>query len=201
MRTESLVRIGGIAIIPASAIALLGLIAQGLHIYRQVGGFGELIGGIVLVLALPALLVRMATRAGRLGLAGVLLITFVILDFQVVGGAMDAFVVPMLAAHGISTGAVPPALGVFFLLGVVAQLAGTALLAYTAIRRRPLPALAGWLWAASLLAAIVSLLPSPGVFDVVSGVLAFGGLMTAGASLGSGQQRETVATSPAPATA
>jgi hypothetical protein len=201
LKTETLARIGGIAIIPASAVALLGLIAQGAHIYEQAGGFAELVGGVVLVMALPALVVRMATRAGRLGLAGSLLVTFVVLDFQVIGGALDAFVVPMLAAHGISTKAVPPALGIFFLLGVVAQLPGTALLAYATIRRRPLPILAGWLWAASLLAAIIGFLPSAGVFDVVSGALAYCGLIVAGASLAFGGRHDAVAVSPGPAPA
>lgn len=201
MKTGTLIRIGGIAMIPASALALLGLIAQGTHTLQQAGGFAELVGGIVLVCALPALVVRMATRAGRLGLAGALLVTFVVLDFQVVGGATDAFVVPMLAGHGIPTKEVPPALGIFFLLGVVAQLAGTALLAYTTIRRRPLAVLAGWLWAASVVVAIVSLLPSAGVVDVVSGGLAYCGLMVAGASLASGGEVGSVAVSADPAAA
>lgn len=199
MKTESLVRIGGIAMIPASAAALLGLIAQGAHVYEQAGGFAELIGGLALVLALPVLVVRMATRAGRLGFAGALLITFVVLDFQVVGGAMDAFVVPMLQAHGISTKAVPPGLGIFFLLGVVAQLAGSGLLVYATLRRRPLPVLVGWLWAASLLAAILSMLPSAGVLDVVSGAFAYCGMIVAGTSLafGGGPEPAPVSASPA----
>lgn len=201
MKTQTLVRIGGIAMIPASAVALVGLIAQGAHVYQEAGGYAELVGGLVLVLALPALAARMATRAGRLGLTGTLLITFVILDFQVIGGVLDAFVVPMLAAHGISTKSVPPALGVFFLLGVVAQLPGTALLAYTTVRRRPLPVLAGWLWAASVLAAIISLLPSAGAFDVVSGVFAFCGLMVAGASLALAPQHDAALVSPSSAPA
>jgi hypothetical protein len=89
----------------------------------------------------------------------------------------------------------------FFLLGVVAQLPGTALLAYATIRRRPLPILAGWLWAASLLAAIIGFLPSAGVFDVVSGALAYCGLIVAGASLAFGGRHDAVAVSPGPAPA
>ncbi|NUP73785.1 MAG: hypothetical protein HOQ07_03925, partial [Sinomonas sp.] len=127
------------------------------------------------------------------------LITFVVIDFQIVGGAMGAFVIPTLAAQGSPTEP-PPALGIVFMLGMLAQLLGSAFIAYTTLRRRPVPVAVGWLWAASLLVEIASMVPGAGFLDALSGVLAMSALIVSGASL-AGAGRRDAATHPSPTAA
>ncbi len=199
MKSETLTRIAGIAIIPAAVLACAGLTAQTLHVLEGIGGAAEIVGGIVLVLAIPALTARMAAVAGKLGLAGALLATLVVICFQVIGGVMDGFILPFLTAHHLSREQMPHGLGLVFLVGAISQVIGLSLLAVATIRRRPVPALAGWCWAASAVAAVASFAPVGGaVFDTLSGVFAYAGFVIAGWSLVATERRET-RQAPAPA--
>ena len=184
MKAETLVRAGGIAMIPGAILACAGLMAQTLHTQEAAGGGAEMLGGIVLVLALPVLTGRLAVYAGRLGLAGGILVTLVVLDFQVIGGALDAFIRPFLAASHVSNLKMPTGLGLLFLAGTLFEVVSLALLAFATLRRHALPAPAGWCWAAALLTAVGGFAPVGGaVFDTLGAAFAYAGLVIAGWAL------------------
>lgn len=183
LKTDTLTRIAGIAMIPGSLLAAIGLTAQTVHVAEAAGGGAELAGGLMLILALPALGIRMATQAGILGLLGAVLVTLVILDFQShrgrSGRLCPAF--PRIASHPARPDAGRPRPDVPRRGGGPSP--WPALLAFTTIRYRPLPSIVGWCWAASVVAAVASFAPGVGVFATISGVLAYTGFVLAGLSL------------------
>jgi hypothetical protein len=123
------------------------------------------IGAALVFLGLPAMYARMAGPAGVLGLVGAVLIALGWLFFGVFLSLYSLLVVPWLADQApalVATAApLPTGIIVAFIVGLLAQLIGTVLLALPFIRGRVRPRWVGYALLASALLVVVGNVIAP----------------------------------------
>jgi hypothetical protein len=118
-----------------------------------------IMGAFLVILGLPAMYARMAGAAGLSGLIGVTLLAISWMFFGLFLSLYSTLVLPWLADKAPALIAAstppPPAFMIGFVIGLLAWLAGTVLLAIPFIRRRAQPSWVGYLLAASGLWVVI----------------------------------------------
>lgn len=108
-----------------------------------------LVGALLIALGLPGTYARQAEQAGKIGLIGFSLTFIVILLFSVALGAIETFVLPVLAANASTrsflAGSLPGLYSRFVLLALLLELIGPVLLGIATLRARIFPRWTGWL--------------------------------------------------------
>ena len=141
MSTRTLYRLSGAILLLGGGIAIIGHLLQipsdpGTPLW--VPGTWLALGGSLLVgLGWPAIYLRQAAQAGRLGLAGFVL-AFLALLIVVGIGTFDAFVSPVLASSAstrpLADGEAIPALLGFLVLAALLQMVGPLLFGIATLR-------------------------------------------------------------------
>lgn len=165
MTNSRVFRISGLALLAGAIvfvvhIVLRSVITAGLDpaafakedLWVSVNALG-IMGAFLVILGLPAMYARMAGSAGLSGLIGVALLAMAWMFFGLFLSLYSTLVLPWLADKGPSLIAAstppPPAFMIGFVIGLLAWLVGTVLLAIPFIRRRVQPSWVGYLLAAS----------------------------------------------------
>jgi hypothetical protein len=127
-------------------------------LWVPINAFG-VIGAALVLLGLPAMYARMAGPAGLLGLVGVVLIALAWLFFGVFLSLYSVLVAPWLAekAPSLVSAAAPLPAGIIiaFIIGLVAEVVGSVLLAIPFIRGRVQPRWVGYMLPAAALLRVV----------------------------------------------
>ena len=133
-------------------------------LWVPVNGLG-VIGAALVLLGLPAMYARMAGPTGLLGLVGVVLIALAWMFFGVFLSLYSVLLAPWLADKAPSLVAasapMPAAFIVAFIVALLAQFAGTVLLAIPFIRGRVQPRWIGYVLPASALLTVIGDLIAP----------------------------------------
>jgi hypothetical protein len=190
MTGPQLLRFSGLAVMVGAALSLLQVLVSSLAYSRNdptayvndPGYTATNLLGIVAVLlvivGLPGVYASRADRAGVLGLIALVSIGITGLMFPFFFGLVSVMIFPWLAdkapsvVSGSNSG--PPSVFVFFIIGTLIQLVGTALLAILFLRGRLLPRWVGFIFAASAIMAVVGFFlsgpngPSNAVINLLS---------------------------------
>lgn len=154
----------------------------------------SLVGGILILLGLPASYMRQAKQVGRLGLIGFIALWLTALLFAIVLSIIGIVAVSSNPASAFA-GPPPPFLMVFFLVGTVLEVIGGALFGIMTIRAHVFPSLIGWMLIVAVILGLVGF-PLSGVISTivgtVSSVLLFLALAWLGYALASQPTEEVV---------
>ena len=178
MRTSTLLRLSGLALVVGGLLFAVGviLVPPGYSEYGSTqlvhGGLLKLIGVLLLLLGLPGMYARQSAEAGRLGFAGFIMVFLGLGILEVSTGPLFTFMVPVLAQHPETQFLVGPQghletqLGPLFLAyfapGLLSTNLGLLLLGIATLRARVFPSLAAVLLIAYLpLTIIISVVGAP----------------------------------------
>jgi hypothetical protein len=177
MTVSQLFRIGGLALVLGAIVSIAHLIARSVitagldpvsaaqqGFWVPMSALGVL-GAVLVLLGLPALYASTAGSTGWVGLAGVMLITLAWLFFRVFLSLYSLLVMPWLATQApvlVAAGApLPTGIIITFAIGLVAELAGSVLLAIPLLQGRIQPRWAGLLLPAAVLLRVAGNLIAP----------------------------------------
>jgi hypothetical protein len=177
MRSSQLSRISGLALLVGAIAFAVHIVARSLitagadpasfakqPLWMPISALGA-VGSLLVLLGLPAIVARMAGQTGLLGLVGVVLIVLAWVFFGVFLSLYSMLVAPWLADEAPAlvgaSAPIPAAFVVAFVAGLVADLAGTVLLAIPFLRRRVRPRWIGYLLPASAVLTVVGDLIAP----------------------------------------
>jgi len=176
MSNAELVRLSGLSIIAGAVVFSVHIVARSVitagvepisayqaPLWVPVNTLG-LIGAVLVLLGLPGSYARIAGSGGWVGLTGIVLITVAWLFFGVFLSFFSVLVAPWLARnlHGLFGPSLPVPIGIIaaFIVALVANLAGTVLLAFPFLQDRVQPRWVGYL------------LPISGIWMVVGDLVA-----------------------------
>jgi hypothetical protein len=168
MSSTTLSRLSGISLLLGGLLAALSTLPvffigdDSTSTLAATAALLRVLGGMFIVVGLPAMYSRQAKRTGLLGLVGFLATLFYILILGVAGDTINAFVVPFIAsaAPSLLKGSLPSGLGNFFFVGGLLGLVGGILLGIATLRAAVLPRWAGLpLIAGAVLSFVGNFLP------------------------------------------
>jgi len=138
MSSTTLYRLSGIVLLIGGVFAIIGALleapsAPGTSLWIP-GTWFSLVGSLLILLGWPALYLRQADKAGRLGLLGFVLSFLALLILGIGFGTIDTFVSQVLAGEG----SMPAMLG-FELLGGLLLVVGPLLFGIATLRARVFP--------------------------------------------------------------
>jgi hypothetical protein len=177
MTSSQLFRISGLALVIGAVVFIVHLVARSVitagsdpasfamnGLWVPINTLG-VIGALLVLLGLPAMYARIAGSTGWLGLVGVVLIALAWLFFGMFLSLYSLLVAPWLAenAPALVTAAAPLPAGIIvaFIIGLVAEVVGSLLLAIPFIRGRVQPRWAGYMLPAAALLRVVGSLIAP----------------------------------------
>jgi hypothetical protein len=175
MSSSQLYRISGLALVAGAVTFIIHLVTRSMitagadpatfaqqALWAPVNLLGVL-GAVLVLLGLPAVYVRMAGSSGVPGMAGVVLLTLAWLFFALFLSLYSVLVAPWLAAQAPALAAAPlPApILIAFIVAMLAEVAGTVLLALPFLRGRVPPHWVGYLLPASALLRVAGNLLAP----------------------------------------
>jgi hypothetical protein len=216
LSSTTLYRLSGVAIILGALLAIIGnvlssILFPGNDPHQYVSALWlpvmllSFIGSLLLVVGLPGMVARQATRAGWLGLVGFALIIIGGILFTSLN-ATTFLVLPWLAVNApkLAAGNGPPAIFVYVLVASLLFAVGGVLLGIATMRAGVLPRWAGLL---IIVGAVLNLVAFPlsGAIGSIVGTLAFVlfalGFAWVGYALVSGGGSEIAQPSPVPSQA
>jgi hypothetical protein len=171
MTSSQLYRVSGLGLLIGAAafiihVVLRSLVTAGVDpasfatqsLWVPINAIG-LLGAVLVLLGLPALYAGMASETGWPGLAGVALIAVAWIFFGVFLSLYALLLLPWLADEAPSlvaaTAPLPLGFVIAFIVGLLAWLAGTVLLAIPFLRRRLHPGWVGYVLLTSALLMVV----------------------------------------------
>jgi hypothetical protein len=171
MTSSQLFRISGSALVGGAVAFIVHIVARSVMtagpdlttaaregLWVPINTLG-VIGAALVLLGLPAMFARMAGLTGFPGLIGVVLIALAWMFFGVFLSLYSVLVVPWLAekAPSLASAAVPLPVGIIiaFIIGLLAEFAGSVLLAIPFVRGRVQPRWVGPLLPAAALLRVV----------------------------------------------
>ncbi len=149
MSSTSLYRFSGISLVLGSVLAVGGAVlgifsSDPTSTITGIGAIIAFVGATVGILGMPGMYAKQAQRAGVLGLIGTTLLVCYFLILGIFGNALNALILPFIAAHTpLLAKTEPPALGIFYQLGGLLGVVGGILLGIATIRAAILPRWAG----------------------------------------------------------
>jgi hypothetical protein len=170
MTSSQLFRISGLALVIGAIAFIVHIVARSVitagsdpatvaqeGLWVPINTLGVL-GAALVLLGLPAMYARMAGSTGWLGLVGIVLIALAWLFFGVFLSLYSLLVAPWLAEEAPSLVAasapLPAGIIIAFIIGLVAELIGSVLLAIPFIRGRVQPRWVGYLLPAAALLTV-----------------------------------------------
>jgi hypothetical protein len=191
--SKSMSRIGAITLVVAAGVGIIVQVMLGVLASNRpttnpgviVAGWVDMPVGLLLVVALPVLVARIATRFGLLGAVGFALLALSFLVYDVILGSERAISSPYLVTHHVDLSQGPPIGEIFLLLaGGIAKMIGGVLLGIAMLRSGPAWRVAGGLVIASSVVFAAGLIPFVGEYaDTVGGIMLLVGLGIAGLQL------------------
>ena len=177
MTSAQLFRISGLALVSGAGAFGIHLVARSVvtagadptvlyqeALWALVSALG-VAGAVLVLLGLPALCARIAGPAGRLGLAGVVLLALAWMVLGLFLSLYSLLVAPWLAAGApalVATGApLPAGIVLAFLAALVAEAVGMVLLALPFLRGRTAPRWIGYLLPAAALLTLAGTVLAP----------------------------------------
>ena len=220
MTGPQLLRFSGLTVMVGGAVTLLQSLFNSLaysgndptpYVKNPLWAATQLIGVVAVLLVivgLPGVYASRADRAGLMGLIGLVSIAITGLMFPFFFGLTQVMIFAWLTDQApalvSSSNSGPPSFFIFFIVGTVIQVVGTALLAILFIRGRLLPRWIGFVFAASAIMGIVGFFlngpngPSNILINLISNVSPV--LLLAGLSYMGYQTWSAARAAPSPAT-
>lgn len=177
LTTARLFRVSGLGLLIGAVAFIVHIVARSMitagpdpavfakgSLWVPVSALGVM-GAVLVLLGLPAMYARMAGPTGWLGLAGLVLIALSWMFFGLFLSLYGLLVAPWLADQAPSLVAasapVPAGILIAFIAGLIAELAGTVLLAIPFMRGRVRPRWVGFLLPASAILTVAGNFVAP----------------------------------------
>lgn len=176
MTSSQLFRISGLALVVGAVVFIVHLVARSVitagsdpatfakaDLWVPINILGG-IGAALVLLGLPAMYARMAGPTGVLGLVGVVLIAMAWMFFGVFLSLYSVLVAPWVADKAPALGAsapLPAGIIIAFIVALVAELVGSALLAIPFIRGHVQPRSVGYMLVAAAFLRVVGNVIAP----------------------------------------
>ncbi len=175
MSSTQLYRLSGFALLASGVLSVIGFgigsfqsdtsvttITSAPYIAMSLLTF---LGAVFCVMGLPGLIARQAEQAGVLGLIGGVAVIIVQLIYGIGNGFVDVTVFPALVAdpttRAFALAGPPPAMNIFFMVGMASGVIGAIALGIATLRARVFARWIGILFLLTVLAEIPSFLDVP----------------------------------------
>ncbi len=175
MSSARLYRLSGFALLASGVLSVIG---YGLSTFLSDNSAASLtsapyfasslltfLGAAFSILGLPGLIARQAGQAGILGMIGGVAVLLVQMIFGIGNGFVDVTVLPSLVANpstrDFALAGPPPAMNIFFMVGVASGVIGALTLGIATLRARVFPRWIGILFLLTVLAEVPTFLEVP----------------------------------------
>lgn len=182
LSSQTLFRLSGLGLISASSLIILGHICQILSGQNDTlaltGGLLLFVGGLVVCICLPGLLLRQVPGVGIGGLIGFIGFSLGMLLLNIDATMLNVFMVPWLASVDPKLAQGPDGLGGLFLVGTLIHLVGGIIFCLSCLRTGVFPRWPVLLLLATLLVrAIGSTLQGAGLVALIASLFFYSALI------------------------